>query len=113
LTAGRSKQTKEIVSMKSSKLAVVTVVALGLTAGVALAQEPGFGGHGTVSKNQIPGPNPTGNPTDPAAGNPGSPAQIPTAPQKQEDLYGSSGAATGETGSEPLPPPPPAPNSRY
>jgi hypothetical protein len=89
--------------MKSSKLAMATVVALGLTASVALAQdEPGFGGHGTVSKNQIPGPNPTGNATDPAAGN----------PKKREDLYGSSGAATGETGSEPLPPPPP-PNSRY
>jgi hypothetical protein len=98
--------------MKSSKLAMTTVVALGLTASVALAQEPGFGGHGTVSKNQIPGPNPTGNATDPAAGNPGSPAQIPTDPKKREDLYGSSGAATGETGSEPLPPPPP-PNSRY
>jgi hypothetical protein len=98
--------------MKSSKLAMATVVALGLTASVALAQEPGFGGHGSVSKNQIPGPNPSGNATDPAAGNPGSPAQIPTDPKKQEDLYGSSGAATGETGSEPLPPPPP-PNSRY
>jgi hypothetical protein len=99
--------------MKSSKLAMATVVALGLTASVALAQdEPGFGGHGTVSKNQIPGPNPTGNATDPAAGNPGSPAQIPTDPKKREDLYGSSGAATGETGSEPLPPPP-SPNSRY
>ena len=97
----------------SPKLAMATAIALGLAAGVALAQEPGFGGHGAVSTNQIPGPNPSGNPTDPAAGNPGSPAQIPTAPQKQEDLYGSSGAATGESGSEPLPPPPPAPNSRY
>lgn len=94
--------------MKSSKLVLATVVALGLTASVALAQEPGFGGHGTVSKNQIPGPE-VQNPTDPAAGNPGSPAQIPTAPQKQEELYGSSGAATGESGSEPLPPPPPVP----
>ena len=92
--------------MTSSKLAM-EVVAIGLTAGVALAQEPGFGGHGAVSKNQIPGPNPSGNATDPAAGNPGSP--IPTDPKKQEDLYGSSGAATGETGSEPLPPPPPPP----
>jgi hypothetical protein len=42
------------------------------------------------------------NPSDPAAGNPGSRAQIPTAPQKQEDLYdsGSSGTSTGEGGSE-------------
>jgi len=98
--------------MNSSKLAMVTAVALGLTASVALAQEPGFGGLGTVSKNQIPGPNPTGNPSDPAAGNPRSHAQVPTAPQKQEDLYGSSGAASGETGSEPLPPPPPPPSQQ-
>ena len=37
---------------------------------------------------------------DPAAGNPGSAAQVPTAPQKQEDLYdsGASGASTGESG---------------
>src|SRR5947209_3620326 len=95
--------------MKSSKLALATAVAFSLSVGVAFAQEPGFGGHGTVSKNQIPGPNPTGNATDPAAGNPGSPAQIPTAPEKQDDLYGSSGAATGESGSEPQPPPPPPP----
>ena len=37
--------------MKSSKLAMTTAVVLGLTASVALAQEPGFGGHGSVSKN--------------------------------------------------------------
>jgi hypothetical protein len=42
-----------------------------------LAQGPGFGGHGAVSKNLVPGPE-VQNPTDPAAGNPGSPAQIPT-----------------------------------
>ncbi len=95
--------------MKSSKLAMATAIALGFTASLALAQEAGFGGQGDVSKNQIPGPNPSGNATDPAAGNPGSPAQIPTDPKKQEDLYGSSGAATGEIGSEPLPPPPPPP----
>ena len=93
--------------MKSSKLAMVSAVALGLTASLALAQEPGFSGHGTVSKNQIPGPNPTGNPSDPAAGNTGSHAQVPTA-----NLYGSSGAASGETGSEPLPPPPPPPSQQ-
>jgi len=59
--------------MRRFKLGVAAVAALGLTAGAALAQnEPGFGGHGDVSKNQIPGPNPSGNPTDPAAGNPGS-----------------------------------------
>jgi hypothetical protein len=92
--------------MKSSNLALAIAVALGLTASVALAQEPGFGGHGAVSKNQVPGPE-VQNPTDPDAGNPGSPAQIPTDPKKQEDLYGSSGAATGESESEPLPPPPP------
>jgi len=94
--------------MKSSKLAMATAVALGFTASFAVAQEPGFGGHGNVSKNQVPGPGVT-NPADPAAGNPGSRAQIPTDPKKQEDLYGSSGAATGESGSEPLPPPPPPP----
>jgi hypothetical protein len=94
--------------MKSPKLAMAAAVALGLTASFALAQEPGFGGHGAASKNQVPGPG-VNNPSDPAAGNPGSPAQIPTDPKKQEDLYGSSGTATGESGSEPLPPPPPPP----
>jgi len=89
--------------MTSSKLAMATAVALGLTASVALAQEPGFGGHANVSKNQVPGPE-VNNPTDPAAGNPGSAAQIPTSPQKQEELYdsGSTGASTGETGTEVL-----------
>ncbi len=96
--------------MTRVKIAMAAVAALGLTAGTAFAQnEPGFGGHADVLKNQIPGPNPSGNPTDPAAGNPGSPAQIPTAPEKQENLQykGGSGAASGETGTEPLPPPPP------
>jgi hypothetical protein len=94
--------------MKPSTLAMATAVALGLSASLALAQEAGFGGAGDVSKNQIPGPNPSGNATDPAAGNPGSPAQIPTDPQKQRDLYGSdsNGAAAGDAG-EALPPPPP------
>ncbi len=92
--------------MRRTKIAIAAVGALALTAGVALAQaEPGFGGHGDVSKNQIPGPNPSGNPTDPAAGNPGSTAQIPTAPEKQENLEhkGDSGAASGVTGTESVP----------
>jgi hypothetical protein len=99
--------------MKSSKLAMATAVALGLTVSVALAQEAGFGGQGNVSKNQVPGPE-VQNPSDPEAGDPGSAAQIPTAPQKQQDLYdsGSSGAAEGDAG-EARPPnstePPPAP----
>ncbi len=95
--------------MRRTKTAIAAVGALALTAGVALAQtEPGFGGHGDVSKNQIPGPNPSGNPTDPAAGNPGSPAQIPTAPEKQENLEskGATGAGAGVTGTEPVPAPP-------
>jgi hypothetical protein len=48
---------------------------------------------------------------DPQAGNPGSAAQIPTAPQKQEDLLdsGASGAGTGEAGADLPPPPPPTP----
>jgi hypothetical protein len=96
--------------MKSSMLALATAVAFGLTASVALAQEPGFGGHGAVSKNQVPGPSVS--PADPESGTPGSDAQIPTDPKKQEDLYGSSGAAEGDAG-EALPPnstePPPAP----
>ncbi len=37
-------------------LAIAAAAALGLTANVALAQEAGFGGQGTVSKNQVPGP---------------------------------------------------------
>ncbi len=96
--------------MTRVKIAMAAIATLGLTASLALAQnEPGFGGHGDVSKNQIPAPNPSGNPTDPAAGNPGSPAQIPTAPQKQENLEykGGSGAGTGEIGTEQVPTPPP------
>ena len=41
--------------LASSTLAMAAAVALGLTAGVALAQEAGFGGQGNVSKNQVPG----------------------------------------------------------
>ena len=96
--------------MRRFKIAITAIAAFGLTAGIALAQnEPGFGGHGDVSKNQIPGPNPSGNPADPAAGNPGSPAQIPTAPQKQDNLEykGATGAGAGVTGTEPVPAPPP------
>jgi len=71
--------------MKFSTLALASVVALGFS-GAAFAQdEPGFGGHGTVSKNQQPGPS-VNNATDPAAGNPNSPAQTPTDPVKQQDL---------------------------
>ncbi len=86
--------------MKSSVLAAATAVAFGLTAGVALAQEAGFGGDPNAAKNQMPAP--SANPSDPAAGNPGSGAQVPTAPQAQEDLYdsGSTGAGTGETGAD-------------
>ena len=91
--------------MKLSNVVLASALAFAF-AGTALAQdEPGFGGHGAVSKNQVPGPE-VNKPTDPAAGNPGSAAQTPTAPEVQEDLYGSSGAATGEP-AEPLPPPPP------
>jgi hypothetical protein len=108
LVGGEVNQIQESKKMKSSKIAMATAVALGLTAGVALAQEPGFGGQGNVSKNQVPGPGVT-NPSDPAAGNPGSAAQVPTDPQKQEDLYGSSGANAGETGSDAMQ----KPNSSY
>jgi hypothetical protein len=91
--------------MKISNVAFVGALAVALS-GAALAEdEPGFGGHGAVSKNQVPGPE-VNKPTDPAAGNPGSAAQVPTAPEVQDDLYGSSGAATGEP-AEPLTPPPP------
>ena len=79
---------------KSSLLALTAAAAIGLSANVAFAQEAGFGGQGTVSKNQVPGPG-VSNPTDPAAGNPGSAAQIPTAPEVQEDLYNNDSAATG------------------
>jgi len=94
--------------MKFSTLALASVLALGVS-GAAFAQdEPGFGGHGTVSKNQQPGPS-VNNATDPAAGNPNSPAQTPTDPVKQQDLQykGASGAGPGETGSQVPPSPPP------
>jgi len=86
--------------MKASKIAVAAIAAFGLSAGVALAQEAGFGNDPNASKNQIPAPS-VNNPADPSAGNPGSAAQVPTAPEKQEDLYdsGASGAGTGEAGS--------------
>jgi hypothetical protein len=89
--------------MKASTLAAATVVALGLTASIAIAQDAGFGGQATESKNQVPGPG-VNNPSDPAAGNPGSPDQIPTAPEVQDDLNdsGASGTSTGETGSDAL-----------
>ena len=83
--------------MKSIILVMVTV-AFG-TANLALAQEAGFGNDPNASKNQVPAPSVL-NPADPQAGNPGSAAQVPTAPQKQDDLYdsGASGASTGEAG---------------
>lgn len=87
--------------MQFSKLVTVSIAALGVTAGAALAQEAGFGNDPNASKNQVPAPS-VNNPADPQAGNPGSAAQVPTAPQKQEDLYdsGSGGASTGEEGSD-------------
>jgi hypothetical protein len=89
--------------MRSPILAIAGAVALSLGASVALAQEAGFGNDPNASKNQVPAPS-VNNPADPQAGNPGSPAQVPTAPQKQEDLYdgGASGAGTGEAGDDAL-----------
>jgi len=85
--------------MKTSKIAIAAIAAFGLSTGLAFAQESGFGNDPNASKNQVPAPS-VNNPADPAAGNPGSAAQVPTAPQKQEDLYdsGASGAGTGEAG---------------
>jgi len=77
--------------MKASFIAIAAAATLGLS-GVALAQEAGFGNDPNVSKNQVPAPS-VNNPADPAAGNPGSASQIPTAPQKQEDLYDNSSSA--------------------
>ena len=87
--------------MKPSILAAAAAVALGLTAAVALAQEAGFGNDPNASKNQVPAPSVL-NPGDPEAGDPGSAAQVPTAPQKQEDLYdgGATGPSTGESGAD-------------
>ncbi|CAN1721784.1 conserved exported protein of unknown function [Hyphomicrobium sp. 1Nfss2.1] len=78
--------------MKSSILAITAAACFGLTASVAMAQEAGFGNDPNASKNQVPAPS-VNNPADPAAGNPGSAAQIPTAPQKQEDLYDNNASA--------------------
>ena len=89
--------------MRISPLAMAAAVVLGLSAGTALAQEAGFGNDPNASKNQVPAPS-VNNPADPQAGNPGSASQIPTAPQKQEDLYdsGASGAGNGEAGDDAL-----------
>jgi hypothetical protein len=85
--------------MKSSILAITAAAALALGANVALAAETGFGGQPDASKNQVPGPS-VGKPSDPAAGNPGSADQVPTAPEAQDDLNNTdtSGAASGEAG---------------
>ena len=89
--------------MRFYRIAAATAVAFGIASGGALAQEAGFGNDPNASKNQVPAPS-LSNPADPEAGNPGSAAQVPTAPQKQEDLYdsGASGEASGEAGSENL-----------
>ena len=89
--------------MKSSPLAIAAAIALSLAASVALAQEAGFGNDPNASKNQVPAPS-VNNPADPQAGNPGSAAQVPTAPQKQEDLNdsGATGAGTGDAGDDAL-----------
>ena len=94
--------------MKTCIPAMVAAVALALSASMALAQDAGFGGQANESKNQVPGPS-VNNPSDPAAGDPGSPDQIPTAPEAQDDLYdrGASGAGTGEYGDDVLIVPPP------
>jgi hypothetical protein len=81
--------------MKASLLAIAAAAALGLSANVALAQEAGFGGQPNAAKNQVPGPSPT-KPSDPQAGNPGSAAQIPTAPEMQDDLYGTGPVGTAD-----------------
>jgi hypothetical protein len=85
--------------MRSSTIAITA--ALSLFSSVALAQEAGFGNDPNASKNQVPAPS-VNNPADPQAGNPGSAAQTPTAPQKQEDLLdgGATGAGTGEAGDD-------------
>jgi hypothetical protein len=82
--------------MKATILAIATAAAITIAAPVALAQEAGFGNDPNASKNQVPAPS-VNNPADPAAGNPGSAAQVPTAPQKQEDLYDSNAAAPSTT----------------
>jgi hypothetical protein len=81
--------------MKPSLIAIAAAAALGLTANVALAETAGFGGQGTNSKNQVPGPG-VNKPTDPAAGNPGSAAQVPTAPEVQDDLYNDETTGTAD-----------------
>ena len=78
--------------MRSSILAVTAAALIGATASVAMAQEAGFGNDPNASKNQVPAPS-VNNAADPAAGNPGSADQVPTAPQKQEDLYDNSASA--------------------
>lgn len=90
--------------MKRSFLAVAAAAALGLCAPAALAQEAGFGGQPNASKNQTPGPSPT-KPSDPQAGNPGSAAQVPTAPEVQDDLYGTGTTSSAEVGDAAMPKP--------
>jgi hypothetical protein len=81
---------------KPSLIAMAAAAAFGITATAAFAEEAGFGGHGATSKNQVPGPG-VSNPSDPAAGNPGSAAQVPTAPEVQDDLNNSDNTAPGSS----------------
>jgi hypothetical protein len=82
--------------MRSSILAIAAAALVGATSSVAMAQEAGFGNDPNASKNQIPAPS-VNNAADPAAGNPGSAAQVPTAPQKQQDLYDNSASVPSAT----------------
>jgi hypothetical protein len=97
----REEIAQEHAQMSKNLLALVAAAALGLSSTVALAQDAGFGGQGTNAKNQVPGPG-VNKPTDPAAGNPGSAAQVPTAPEVQDDLYDSNSVGTADSTSPAL-----------
>jgi hypothetical protein len=80
--------------MKSITIVLSSTAVMLLATGAVLAQSAGFGGNPTTSRNQVPAPS-IDNPSDPAAGNPGSRAQIPTAPAAKRDLYRSGTTLPG------------------
>lgn len=85
--------------MKVYNAVLTALLALGVSAGAALAQSPaGSPADPNSAQNRQPGPSAT-TPTDPQAGADPS-ARVPTAPSDESgmDAPASDGASTGESG---------------
>jgi hypothetical protein len=85
--------------MRITNPALAAMLALGVSAGAALAQSPaGSPADPNSAQNRQPGPSAT-TPTDPQAGADPS-ARVPTAPSDEQGMESSAsdGASTGESG---------------